>query len=58
MQPGDRIQRRQHGAFLPCRDMGRVLSGKDDPSVDLTEICVMRFSQRIRPCGEAAIRER
>ena len=36
----------------------KINTGKDDPSVYLAEIRVMRFSQRIRPCGEAAICKR
>src|SRR3954454_15291002 len=56
-QSRDGIERRQDGAFLPRRNVGRMFARKHDPAVDLAQIVVMRGSGLVRPSTGTAERE-
>src|SRR3954447_8409511 len=56
MQPRDRVERGEHGALLPSRDVGGMLAGQHDPSVEGAEIVVVLLARGIAPLRKAAER--
>src|SRR3982074_3241013 len=54
VQPGDGVERRQEGSFLPCRNVRGVLARQHDPAVDLAEIVIVLRPRRFGPVASAA----
>src|SRR5512146_3566434 len=55
MQAADRVERGQHGAFLPRRQIRDVFAGEHDAAVELAEVVVMFLARRFGPLREAAV---
>src|SRR5258708_4036651 len=58
MQPRDRVERGQHRALLPGRQVGGVFARQHDASVERTEIVIVLLARRIAPLREATERRR
>src|SRR5262245_15148797 len=58
MEPRDRIERREHGAFLPGEEHRGVLAREDDPSVDLAQVAIVLAARLVAPAAEAAVAPR
>src|ERR1700722_11482581 len=58
VQPRDRVESREHGAFLPGVDIGGMLTRERDAAVDRTQVLVVLFSCSLCPGACAAERPR
>src|SRR5262245_52921013 len=56
VQAGDRVERRENRPFLPRRNVGCMLSGKENATVDRAKILVVFLPRRVAPRAGAAKR--